>query len=65
MSILKHIGLGRCVVGNVEQIPQLRFLEFTGEWQEKRLGNMTVNKPSTITAGQLSDSFEGYAVQSM
>jgi len=25
---------------------------------------MTVNKPSTITAGQLSDSFEGYAVQS-
>lgn len=42
--------------------PILRFPEFTGEWQERRLGEITVNKPSTITAGQLSDSFEGYAV---
>ena len=49
-------------MSNVGQIPQLRFPEFTGEWQEKRLGEITVNKPSTITASQLSDRFEGYAV---
>lgn len=45
---------------------QLRFTRPDGShfpvWQEKRLGEITVNKPSTITAGQLSDSFEGYAV---
>lgn len=34
VSILKRIGLGRCIVGNVEQIPQLRLPEFTGEWRE-------------------------------
>ena len=27
-------------MGNVEQIPQLRLPEFTGEWQEKRLGEI-------------------------
>lgn len=45
---------------------QLRFTRPDGSyfpvWQERRLGEITVNKPSTITAGQLSDSFEGYAV---
>ncbi len=45
---------------------QLRFTRPDGSrfpvWQEKRLGEITVNKPSTITASQLSDSFEGYAV---
>lgn len=45
---------------------QLRFTRPDGShfpvWQEKRLGEITVNKPSTITAGQLSDNFEGYAV---
>lgn len=45
---------------------QLRFTRPDGShfpvWQEKRLREITVNKPSTITAGQLSDNFEGYAV---
>ena len=45
-----------------KRTPQLRFPEFAGEWQEKRLGEIAINKPSTITAGQLSDNFEGYAV---
>lgn len=75
-AVDKRVALLECKVQQLEAYKrgvmqqlfsqQLRFTRPDGShfpaWQEKRLGEITVNKPSTITAGQLSDSFEGYAV---
>jgi len=45
-----------------QKIPKLRFAEFCGEWEEKKLGDVCKKESSGISANSLDENYGEYKI---